>query len=314
MNTETNVFTRRQLLAAAGVGLASTGAASERAGDGGTPRGALITRPIPRTGERLPAIGMGTWETFDVGEGDAERAPLRAVLERFFSSGARVIDSSPMYGRAEAVVGALLQQIGKQDVSFLATKVWTSGKEAGIQQMEQSFQRMRTSRMDLMQVHNLVDVKTHLATLARWKAEGRVRYVGITHYQPSAFGELAALMRSAPLDFVQLPYSLGFREAEKTLMPLAQAKGIAVLVMRPFEGGTLFQRVRGKPLPTWATELGCRSWAQVLLKWLLGHPAVTCPIPATRNPAHMADNLEAGFGPLPDAALRRRMATELENL
>ncbi len=311
-------LSRRELLALTGMAgpLLQAAPARSPSSDGGvsTARGPMLTRPIPKTGELLPVMGMGTWETFDVGASDAARAPLRAVLDGFFAAGARVIDSSPMYGRAEGVVGDLLQQAGRRPVSFLATKVWTTGREAGVKQMEQSFQRLRTSTVDLMQVHNLVDVKTHLRTLRGLKQEGKVRYVGITHYLASAFDALAELMRSEPLDFVQLPYSLGFREAEKALLPLAQEKGLAVLVMRPFEGGSLFSRVRGKPLPPWAAELGCRSWAQVLLKWLLGHPAVTCPIPATRNPAHMADNLEAGFGRLPDPALRKRMAQELENL
>jgi diketogulonate reductase-like aldo/keto reductase len=211
-----------------------------------------------------------------------------------------------MYGRAESVVGDLLAETRLSGRFFLATKVWTTGEAAGIAQMRESMRRMRTERMDLMQVHNLVDVQTHLATLRRWKEEGRIRYLGLTHYSLGAFGELERLMRTESVDFVQLPYSVGVREAEKRLLPTAQETGTAVVVMRPLEEGGLMRRLRGRPLPPWAAELECSSWAQLLLKFILAHPAVTCAIPASSNPAHLADDLAAGEGRLPDAALLRR--------
>ena len=271
----------------------------------------MLTRKHPRSGEALPVIGMGTWQTFDVGSDPAERAPLRQVLQRFLEAGGRVIDSSPMYGRAEQVVGELLAELGEQSKPFLATKVWTSGKAEGQQQMRESMRKMGQGRMDLMQIHNLLDWRTHLPVLREWKAEGRFRYIGITHYQLSAFDELERLMREESLDFVQLPYSLAVREAEKRLLPVAAETGTAVLVMRPFESGALFRQVRGKPLPPWAKDFDCTSWAEFFLKYILGHPAVTCPIPATSNPRHLEDNLRAGTGRLPDETMRARMVEHL---
>ncbi len=270
----------------------------------------MQTRVIPSSGEALPVIGMGTWQTFDVGDDEDARAPLREVLRRFVAAGGRLVDSSPMYGRAESVVGALASELDTK--LFLATKVWTQGKQAGIDQMKRSMARLRTERLDLMQVHNLLDVQTHLPVLKAWKAEGTFRYIGITHYQLSAFDELERLMRTEALDFVQLPYSVGVREAEKRLLSAAADTGTAVLVMRPFEEGSLFRRVRGQPLPGWAAEIGCTSWAQVFLKWILGHPAVTCPLPATSNPDHLTDNVAAGRGPFPDAELRDRIVAAVE--
>lgn len=272
----------------------------------------MLTRKLPRTGEEIPVIGLGTWQTFDVGAAESERAPLVTVLKTFFAAGGRLIDSSPMYGRAESVVGDLLPPALPPGVTpFLATKVWTSGKARGEEQMNTSFQRMRTKKMDLMQVHNLQDWRTHLATLRDWKAAGKVRYLGVTHYQQGAFGELEEIIKKAQLDFVQLPYSIAVRKAEERLLPAAAEHGTAVIVMRPFEGGSLFSEVRGKPLPAWAAELDCTSWAQVFLKFILGHPAVTCPIPATSKPAHIADNVRAGQGRMPDQATRKRMIQDL---
>ncbi len=267
----------------------------------------MLTRAIPRTGEQLPAIGMGTWSTFDVGSAPKDRDPLAEVMCKLVAAGGTVIDSSPMYGRAESVVGELATETGLANRLFLATKVWTQGAQAGIAQMAESMRRMRCERLDLMQVHNLVDVETHLRTLRRWKDEGRVRYLGITHYSLSAFDELERLMRQEQVDFLQLPYSLGTRAAEKRLLPVAREAGTAVLVMRPLEEGSLLRRVRGRPLPGWAKEIDCSSWAQLLLKFILAHPAVTCAIPATSNPAHMADDLKAGEGRLPDEKLRQKM-------
>jgi diketogulonate reductase-like aldo/keto reductase len=271
-------------------------------------RPALMTRPIPRTGEAIPAIGLGTWQTFDVDAGAASRAPLREVLDDFLAGGGRVIDSSPMYGRAEGVVGDLLAaRAAGGPRPFLATKVWTSGRAEGEAQMRRSMKLMRAQPLDLLQVHNLVDWRTHLETLRAWKKEGLVRYIGVTHYQLGAFSELERIVTKEAVDFVQLPYSIVTREAEARLLPAAAAAGVAVLVMRPFEEGALFGRVRGKALPPWAGDFDCASWAQLFLKFILAHPAVTCPIPATANRKHLADNLAAGRGRLPDAAARKQM-------
>jgi diketogulonate reductase-like aldo/keto reductase len=298
------VLTRRsalQLMVAGAVGAASRAGATT----------SMLTRPIPSTGEALPAVGLGTWQTFDVGSSAGDREPLREVLRRFVAGGGRVIDSSPMYGSSESVVGDLAAETGVAANLWLATKVWTSGRAAGIAQMEESLRRLRVKKLDLMQIHNLVDWRVHLATLREWKQAGRIRYVGVTHYTASAFDELERVLRAEPLDFVQVNYSLGERDAERRILPLARDRGIAVLINRPFTEGRLFASVRGRPLPAWAAEIGCESWAQVFLKWILGHPTVTCVIPATRRPEHLADNIKAGFGPLPDAAMRDRIAAEV---
>lgn len=268
----------------------------------------LIRRPIPRSGELLPAIGLGTWQTFDVSATEAARAPLRAVLREFTRAGGSVIDSSPMYGRSEVVTGDLAQDLRLHKQLFLATKVWTSGRDAGVRQMEESYRRLRTRRMDLLQVHNLVDYRTHLETLRRWKEQGRVRYIGVTHYTASAYDALAGVMAAEDLDFVQLNYSLAEREAETRLLPLAAEKRLAVLVNRPFAEGKLFRRAGGKALPPWSKEIGCATWAQFFLKFIISHPAVTCAIPATSRVEHATDNMAAAIGPLPDAPARERMA------
>ena len=268
----------------------------------------MQTRTIPSSGEKLPVVGLGTWQTFDVGEDAAARAPLGEVLRTLFDNGGKVIDSSPMYGRSEGVVGDLLTAMQAHARAFVATKVWTSGKVQGEAQMRESMRRLQHRPIDLMQIHNLLDWRTHLATLRAWKAEGLVRHLGITHYSPSAHGELEAVMRAEPLDFVQLNYALDDRAAERRLLPLARERGMAVLVNMPFGGGGLLRRLSARPLPDFAQEIGCASWAQLCLKFLLGHPAVTCVIPGTRRPQHMADNARAGFGPVPDAAMRERMA------
>lgn len=271
-----------------------------------------ITRAIPGSGEPLPVIGLGTYQTFDVGGDAAARAPLREVLELLDGN---AIDSSPMYGSSEAVAGDLIAELGLRPKLFVATKVWTSGRAEGIRQMETSFRRLRVERMDLMQVHNLLDVATHTRTLEGWKAEGRVRYLGITHYTASAYGEVERWLRTGGYDFLQINYSLDEREAEQRLLPLAQEKKVGVIVNRPFGQASLFRRVRGKAVPEWAkAELGIGSWAQFFLKWIVAHPAVTCAIPGTGKPGHMRDNLAAGTGRLPDAAQRARMAKDLESL
>ena len=286
-----------------------TAAAAAGAGpSGAAAAGPLLQRPIPSSGERIPAIGLGTWRTFDVGAGANVRGPLKDVLQRFVELGGRVLDSSPMYGTAESVAGDLAAEAKLADTLFWATKVWTSGAAAGVTQMEQSLARLRVARLDLMQIHNLLDWRAHLTTLRAWKAAGRVRYIGVTHYTAGAYDELERVLRAEPLDFVQVNYSIGEREAERRILPLARERGVAVLVNRPFTEGGLFQRVRSTPLPAWAAELGCESWAQLFLKWILAHPAVTCVIPATSRVAHLVDNMKAGVGALPDAAARDRMA------
>jgi diketogulonate reductase-like aldo/keto reductase len=269
----------------------------------------MLMRAIPSSGEKLPAIGLGTWQTFDVDIAtESSRAPLDQVLRSFLKMEGKVIDSSPMYGRSEQVIGDLLASMAGHSPVFLATKVWTRGKQAGIESMERSFQRLRTKTIDLMQVHNLVDVQTQLATIREWKAQGRIRYVGVTHYESGAFAEIEKVLAREKLDFLQINYSIGESEADKRILPLAQERGVAVLINRPFGGGGLFSRVRSKPLPSWAAEIDCTSWAQFLLKWIVAHPAVTCAIPATNDPRHLEDNMRAGAGRMPDPPLRQKMA------
>ena len=283
-------------------------------GSGTTMAETMMQRPIPRTGESLPMIGLGTWQTFDVGSSAADREPSRDVLGDFVKLGGSVVDSSPMYGRSEAVVGDLAAELNAHKKLFLATKVWTSGREAGIRQMEQSLARLRASRIDLMQVHNLVDYRTHLATLRRWKEQGRVRYIGVTHYTESAYDDLARVIRAEELDFVQINYSVAERVAERGLLPLAAERGLAVLVNRPFAAGGLFRRVSKHPVPGWAAEIDCTSWAQLFLKFVVSHPALTCAIPATSKVQHLRDNMRAGFGRLPDAKMRERIARSVANI
>lgn len=275
---------------------------------------ALETRPIPRTGERIPAVGLGTWQAFDVAGEGPDRASAKEALRTLAELGGRMVDSSPMYGAAEAAVGTFATELGLAGKLFVATKVWTSGREAGIRQMEASFRKLRVDRLDLMQVHNLVDTDAHLATLAGWKKEGRVRYLGVTHYHAGAYAELEAAIKKHRPEFAQFNYSLAERDAERRLLDLAASAGVAVIVNRPFAEGALFARVKGKALPDWAREVDCESWAQVFLKYILGHPAVTCAIPGTRNPKHVADNLGAARGRLPDAPLRKRMAAYFDAL
>ena len=305
--TCTNLRRRRLLQALAALPLAQTTAmAAEPA--------AILQRAIPRSGERLPAVGLGTWQVLDVAADDAPMSELRDVVREFAAAGARVIDSSPMYGRAEARVGDLTSAPGLRETLFLATKVWTSGRQAGIDQMQASMQQMRTRTIDLLQVHNLLDVATHTRTLREWKDAGRIRYLGITHYHADAYPELEKLVRTRVYDFVQFNYSMAERESEARLLGAAADSSVAVLVNRPFAFGGLFPRVRGRELPVWAAEFDCASWAQFFLKYLLGHPAVTCVIPGTGKITHLRDNLGAGRGRLPDAAMRRRMAAHLESL
>jgi diketogulonate reductase-like aldo/keto reductase len=269
---------------------------------------ALIRKTIGATAETLPVIGLGTWQTFDVGNDKAALSGLADVLQAFFANGGKLIDSSPMYGTSEQVIGELLNRVGNRDKLFAATKVWTDGEQAGIRQMEDSLQKWGISRFDLMQIHNLRDWKTHLKTLRAWKAEGKIRYTGITTSHGREHRELEEILRSEPLDFVQLTYNLEDRAAEKRLLPLAADRGVAVLINRPFQGGDLFGKVKGKALPDWAADCDCASWGQFFLKFIVSHPAVTCVIPATAKVHHLQDNMAAGFGRLPDTAMRERMA------
>jgi aryl-alcohol dehydrogenase-like predicted oxidoreductase len=262
----------------------------------------MRTRTIPSSAEPLPVIGCGTYLGFDRAPGSAEFAQLPRVLAALFSAEGSVVDCSPMYGKAEAAVGQVLDETDTREEAFLATKVWTQGREAGIRQMEDSFRLLRTDQVDLLQVHNLVDWRIHLATLREWKAQERVRYVGISHYTASAYAEVEAVLRSEPLDFLQINYSVEESESAQRLLPLAAERGVAVLVNRPFGGGGLLRRLRAKPLPGWAAEIGCTSWPQVLLKFVLSHPAVTCAIPGSGSPEHMAQNALAGCGRIPEPA------------
>jgi aryl-alcohol dehydrogenase-like predicted oxidoreductase len=304
-------LSRRELLSlliGAGIGMTTGRLTAGPASDD------LILRAIPRSGEHLPAVGLGSSDTFEVGTSAGERAPVSAVLENYVRLGGRVVDTSPMYGTAETVIGDVARQLGIDEKLWLATKVWMRGREAGIEQMEQSFRRLRTDRIDLMQVHNLVDTQIHLRTLRDWREQGRIRYIGVTHYQVDAYDELARLLRGETLDFVQFNYSIATREAERMLLPLAAERGTAVLINRAYEDGRLFKRVRGKPLPDWATEFDCVSWGQFFLKYVISHDAVTCVIPATSKVKHLVDNMGGGRGRLPDAAMRARMVAYFESL
>lgn len=274
----------------------------------------LIQRAVPRSGEMLPVIGVGTYNVFDVAQQSPEFAELKDVLHAFVAGGGKLIDSSPMYGRAEAVVGELSAAAGLRERLFLATKVWTSGRPAGIAQMRESMRLMGAQRMDLMQVHNLLDVATHTGTLREWKQAGTLRYLGITHYHSGAYRELEALLKSRDYDFVQFNYSLTEREAEQRLLSVAVDSGTAVIVNRPFAQGGLFAKVKGREPPAWAADFDCASWAQFFLKYIIAHPAVTCVIPGTGKVRHMADNLAAGAGRLPDPKQRKRMIDLIQSL
>lgn len=274
----------------------------------------MLTRPIPSTGEAMPVIGLGTYRTFDVGRDPAVRATLAEVLRSFVAAGGTMIDSSPMYGRAEEVCGDVLAETGLHDKVFVATKVWTRGGRRGVAQMRESMEKLRCGVIDLMQIHNLVDWRTHLATLRGWRDEGLIRYLGITHYTTGAFAELEDVMTREAVDFVQLPYSIAVRGAEERILSVAADKGVGVIVNRPYDGGGLFAAVRGRPLPGWAAEFDCTGWGQFFLKYILAHPAVTCVIPATGKVDHLTEMVLAGEGRLPDDAQRARMAALIADL
>jgi aryl-alcohol dehydrogenase-like predicted oxidoreductase len=298
--------------AVAGAGVASGDAANPQVR---APDAALADKPImrriPSSGETLPAVGLGTSGAFEVGADESARKPLRDVLRTFFASGATLIDTSPMYSTAEAVLGDLLTT-EQQSKAFVATKVWTPGSGGhgevkGVEQMQRSMALLKHPRIELMQVHNLVDLDVHLKTLRRWKAEGKIKYIGVTHYTTSSYPDLISIIEREKIDFVQFNYSVATRDAEKRLLPLCADQGVGVLINRAFEDGNLFSRVQGKPLPVWAAEFGAKSWAQVFLKFVLAHPAVTCVIPATGKVKNLVDNLGAGVGALPDAKQREKI-------
>lgn len=274
----------------------------------------MLLRTIPATGEKLPVVGLGTWLQFDVGSGAAAREPLTAVLKNMLEMGGRLIDSSPMYGKAEEVVGDLTSASGNADKYFYATKVWTSGAQNGIHQMNASLQKMRRSRIDLMQVHNLQDWQTHLKTMQQWKEEGKLRYTGVTHYTAAAHDRLEQIVKAKAVDFVQFNYSVRERNAERSLLDTAKDHGVAVIINEPFESGSLFSLVKGKSLPAWAGDYDIKSWGQFFLKYILAHPAVNCVIPGTSNPKHVMDNMGAGYGKLPDEKGRKKMLDLLAQL
>jgi diketogulonate reductase-like aldo/keto reductase len=272
----------------------------------------MIKRIIPSTAEELPVIGLGTWQTFDV---DSSKYPtLKKVLQLMHQHGGAVIDSSPMYGRSEKVIGDITSEMPEQNNFFYATKVWIEGREAGIEQLESSMQKMQRNVLDLIQIHNLVDWKTHLKTLRQWKDEGKVRYIGITHYTDSMHEALEKIIDAEPIDFVQFNYSITARNAEKRLLPIAKEKGVATLINRPLGEGKLFNYVKEKPLPAWAMEYGIETWSQYFLKFIVANNAVTCIIPGTSNPYHIADNMKAGEGDIPDQMTQQKMADYLLSL
>lgn len=308
-------FTRRKLLTlAAGVSAVYTlgPAVAQTVLSTGTGGKTMQTRAIPSSNEPLPIVGLGTYRGFDVSPQDQAYRQLPGVLRALFEKGGTVIDSSPMYGRAEENTGELLSIHEPRSPAFLATKVWTRGREEGIAQMEQSFKLLQTDRIDLMQIHNLLDWQTHLPTLRQWKEQGRIRYIGITHYTASAYEEVEAVLRAEPLDFLQINYALDDRGVEKRLLPLCRERGVAVICNRPFGGGGLIGRLQGKPLPGWAAQVGVKSWPQLALKFILSHSAVTCVIPGTGNPRYMTENAGAGFGPMLTDAQRHQLIALVE--
>jgi aryl-alcohol dehydrogenase-like predicted oxidoreductase len=274
----------------------------------------MLKRKIPSSGEELPVIGLGTSGVFDVGGSSSERAPLMEVLRILTGAGGSLLDTSPMYNRSEGVSGDLMAALELRNRMFVATKVWTRGKDEGLDQIATSMRLLKAPKLDLVQVHNLLDLGTQLANVRALKEQGKVRYTGITHYTVASHTDLESVIAREPVDFVQFNYSIATRQAEERLLPLAAERRVAVLINRPFEDGALFARVRGKTLPAWAAEIDCASWAQFFLKFIVSHPAVTCVIPATARPDHMADNVRAGHGRIPDDQMRERMAVHVASL
>ena len=310
MKNATGRLGRRQfiqtvtLLGAAAVGLPLAAQGSK----------SMLMKVIPSSGEKIPVIGMGSSRTFEVGDDQDQRDRLTQVLQAFFDQGGTVIDTSPMYGSSEQVLGELLANVQKKQSLFMATKVWTEGRQEGITQMQESMDLLHTPVIDLMQIHNLLDWKVHWETLAEWKQQGRVRYIGITTHRGYDHDELAHVMQNYPIDFIQFSYSIANRKAEQQILPLAAERGIATMVNRPFQRGDLFRHVKGKELPAWAADLDCNSWGQFFLKFVISHPAVTCTIPATSKVHHMVDNMAAGYGRIPDNNQRKRMLEYFDSI
>ena len=301
-----NKWNRREVIAAAGaIGLTPA--------IGLTEGRFMHARPIPSSGEKLPVIGLGTYKVFDVAGSHDEITTRRAIVDMLADAGGSVVDTSPMYNRSEKVIGDIIASGSERKSLFLATKVWTNGRDAGIGQMGRSAELMKTDVIDLMQVHNLRDTDVHMATIRDWQEQGRIRYNGLTHYTAGAHSALEAAMRKFKPQFIQINYSMGERDAENRVLPLARDLGIAVLINRPYQTGRLFRMVSGHDVPDWAQSFA-DSWGQFFLKFIISHPAVTCVIPATSKPHHMSDNLGAGFGPLPATATRKRMAEYVRNL
>jgi diketogulonate reductase-like aldo/keto reductase len=273
----------------------------------------MLNRTIPSSGEQLPVIGLGTWQTFDVNS-NQQYPTFENILRTMHAAGGALIDSSPMYGHSESVIGELTQPMDISEKFFYATKVWTNGRQEGIRQMETSMQRMQRNKMDLIQIHNLVDWQTHLHVLRRWKEEGKIRYIGITHYTNSSHGMLEQIMRSEQIDFVQFNYSIIERDAEIRLLDAAADLGVATIINRPLGTGRLFSKVHGRSLTEWAKEYGIDTWTAYFLKYIIGHPAVTCVIPATANASHAKDNFKAGNDVLPNQAVREKMLAYLKQL
>ena len=301
---------RRRCVQTVGIGLAALGFGKIAMSEVANP----IVRKIPKSGESLPPIGLGTYDAFDIGNDKSDRDSAKEVLKRFVELGGRIIDSSPMYGRAETVIGDLSTELSINEKLWVATKVWTSGRDSGIAQMNDSLRKLRREKVELMQVHNLQDAKTHLTTLRDWKKSGKIKYLGVTHYHAGAYDALEQAIKSGEMDFVQLNYSIVEREAEQRLLKLAADVGTGVIANRPFANGSVFNATKGKALPAWASEIDCASWGQFFLKYILGHSALTCVIPATRNPKHLIDNMGAGHGRLPDEAMRKKMVAYFASL
>lgn len=316
-------LTRRSLLAGAGAAgltaMAGAAASSSLAQNPPkvkkkAPNVKMITRPIPSSGEALPVVGFGTYRSFNLSNTPENVRQLAEVCRILFESGGSILDSSPMYGRSEEMAGNALAALGERDKAFIMTKVWTSGRSSGVRQMQESLRLFKTDHIELMQVHNLQDWRTHLRTLREWREKKTFRYIGLTHYTTSALDDLVDISRREKIDFLQFPYSIELRAAERRLLPFARDKGIATISNVPFGQGGLFRRVRGQNPPAWAAEFGADSWARFFLKYVLGDPALTCVIPGTGKPRYARDNVGAGFGRMPTAAERKRMIETLAGM
>lgn len=309
---ENSTFTRREALKL--TGLSTLGLLAYPSLMSDKLKEKMLHRAIPSSNEKIPVVGLGTWQTFDVGSSAEKRETLAQVLTEMHKLGGSVVDSSPMYGSSEKVVGDLTTGSGLSDKFFYATKVWTSGKEAGIKQMEQSFKLMQREQMDLMQIHNLVDWKTHVKTLKEWKEKGKIRYWGITHYTDASHSSLEKVIQQEKPDFVQFNYAIRERNAERSLFDTIRKNGTAAIINQPYESGSLFRITRGKELPKWCKDYDINSWGQFFLKFILSNELVTCVIPGTSKPKHVIDNMMAGYGKMPDTKTREKMYSFIKSL